>query len=173
VVVVPHVLFVFSSVLCALAFAVACIGSFLGASIAASLVMRLGLDRTIGLGTLALALGGLGMIASLAFSLPPVISLVFCMLLYEIGLMLAMPQAIAGGLTPFPERAGAASSFIGFVQQTSAAVLGAIVARTLGDNAWPVAISVAIMGCLALALWGASRHVRQSALVPAKPCAAL
>ena len=156
----------------AMAFAVACIGSFLGASIAASLVMRLGLDRTIGLGTLALALGGLGMIASLAFSLPPVVSLVLCMLLYEIGLMLAMPQAIAGGLTPFPERAGAASSFIGFVQQTSAAVLGAIVARTLGDNAWPVAISVAIMGCLALALWGASRHVRQSVLVRAKPCAA-
>jgi DHA1 family bicyclomycin/chloramphenicol resistance-like MFS transporter len=147
----------------AMAFAIACIGSFAGASVAASLVMRLGLDLTIGLGSLALAVAGLAMIASLSLDLPPVVSLVLCMMLYEVGLMLAMPQAIAGGLTPFPDRAGAASSMIGFAQQTSAAVLGAVVGRTLGHTAWPLAIGVAAMGCLALALWGASRRTRRQA----------
>jgi MFS transporter, DHA1 family, multidrug resistance protein len=151
-----------------MAFAVACIGSFAGASVAASLVMRIGLDLTIGLGTLALAISGLAMVASLSFGLPPVVSLILCMMLYESGLMLAMPQAIAGGLTPFPDRAGAASSLIGFVQQSSAAVLGAVVGHTIGQSAWPLAISVAAMGSLALALWGASRRVRrQAALVRA------
>jgi MFS transporter, DHA1 family, multidrug resistance protein len=150
----------------AMAFAVACIGSFVGAALAASLVMRIGLDLTIGLGTLALALGGLAMVASLSLGLPAVVSFVLSMMLYESGLMLAMPQAIAGGLTAYPDRAGAASSFIGFAQQSSAAALGAVVGHTLGSTAWPLAICVATPGCMALALWGVSRHVRrQGALV--------
>ena len=156
----------------AMAFAVACIGSFAGASFAAFLVMRIGLDLTIELGTLALAMGGLAMVASLSLDLHPVASLVLCMMLYESGLMLAMPQAIAGGLTPFPNRAGAASSLIGFAQQTSAAVLGAVVARSLGPTAWPLAIAVATMGCMAFALWGASRRTRRQAVMEHKPCAA-
>jgi len=150
----------------AMAFAVACIGSFVGAAVAASLVMRIGLDLTIGLGTCALALGGLAMVASLSLGLPAVVSFVLSMMLYESGLMLAMPQAIAGGLTAYPDRAGAASSFIGFAQQSSAAALGAVVGHTLGSTAWPLAVCVATPGCMALALWGVSRHVRrQGALV--------
>ena len=47
----------------AVAFAIACIGALIGAAIAAPLVMRIGLDRTIGLGTLALSVGGLAMVA--------------------------------------------------------------------------------------------------------------
>ena len=60
---------------------------------------------------------------------------------------LALPQAMAGALTPFPDRAGAASSLIGFVQQASAAALGAVVGHTLGQTAWPMAAAVAMMGC--------------------------
>ena len=142
------------------AFAAACVGSIIGAAIAASLVLHLGLDRTIGLGTLALALGGLLMVAGVALRLEPVPSLVLSMLIYHAGLMLAMPQAIAGALTPFPDCAGTASSLVGLVQQTSAALLGAIVGHTLGHTAWPLATPIAMMGCLSLALWAGSRYVR-------------
>src|SRR5262245_46068621 len=144
----------------AIAFAAACIGSIAGAGIAASLVMRLGLDRTIGLGTLALALGGLLMVASIALGVEPVAALVLSMVIYHAGLMLAMPQAIAGAMTPFPDCAGTASSLVGAAQLTSAALLGAIVGCSLGQTAWPLAISIAAMGCLSLSLWGASRYVR-------------
>ena len=149
----------------ALAFAAACLGSLAGAALAASLVMRIGLDLTIGLGTLALAVGGFAMVASLALGLAPVASLVLSMVIYHWGLMLAMPQAIAGGMTPFPDRAGAASSLIGVSQQTSAAVLGAIVGHALGQTAWPLAIAIAVMGFGGLALWATSRYARMQAVL--------
>ena len=146
-----------------IAFATACIGSIVGAAIAASLVMRVGLDRTIGVGALVLAVGGLAMVASLALEVAPVSSLVLSMMLYHAGLMLAMPQAIAGAIIPFPDRAGTTSSLVGLVQQTSAALLGAVVGVTLGQSAWPLAGAIAMMGCLSFALWAVSRHARAGA----------
>jgi MFS transporter, DHA1 family, multidrug resistance protein len=144
----------------AVAFAMACIGALIGAATAAPLVMRIGLDLTIGLGTLALAIGGIAMVAVIAFGSSSVPALVLSMLLYHAGPGLAMPQAIAGALTPFPDHAGAASSLVGFVQQTSAALLGAIVGHTLGQTAWPVVATVAGMRCVSLALWAVSRCAR-------------
>ena len=145
-----------------IAFAAACIGALTGAAIAASAVMRVGMDRTIGLGALALAAGGLVMIASLALGLPPIASFVLAMALYNAGIMLTMPQAIACAMMPFPDRAGAASSLIGFVQQISAALLGIWVGHMVGQSAWPLAGTLAITGCLALALWAGSRKLRSS-----------
>ncbi len=143
-----------------LAFAAACIGSLVSAAIAASLVLHLGLDRTIGLGSLALATGGLAMVASILLGLESVVSLVLSMMIYHAGLMLAMPQAIAGAMTPFPDRAGTASSLIGLVQQMSAAFLGAAVGYMVGQTAWPLAGAIAMTGCLSFALWAVSRCVR-------------
>jgi DHA1 family bicyclomycin/chloramphenicol resistance-like MFS transporter len=143
-----------------IAFAIASIGSVAGAAIAAVVVMRIGLDPTIGLGTSAMAAGGLAMLASLALELPPLVSLVVSMTVFHTGLMLAMPQAIAAAMTPFPDRAGAASSLVGVVQQLSAAALGTVVGYALGGSAWPMAAGVAAMGCLSLALWAVSRCAR-------------
>jgi DHA1 family bicyclomycin/chloramphenicol resistance-like MFS transporter len=142
------------------AFAAACIGSLAAAALAGTIVMRIGLDLTIGLGVLTSAAGGIAMLASLALGSAPVASLVLPMVLYHAGLMLAMPQAIAGAMTPFPDRAGTASSVIGLAQQTSAALLGAVVGHTLGPTAWPLAGAIALMGLISLALWACSRLVR-------------
>ncbi len=68
------------------------------------------------------------------------------MMVYLFGLGLAMPQALAGALQPFPERAGAASSLIGCVQQSVAAATGALVGQSLGATAWPLVIGVAVAG---------------------------
>jgi MFS transporter, DHA1 family, multidrug resistance protein len=144
----------------AVAFAIACIGAIVGAAIAAPLVMRIGLDLTIGLGTLALSVGGLAMVAVIALGSSSVPALVLSMVLYHAGLGLAMPQAIAGALTPFPDHAGAASSLVGFVQQTSAALLGAVVGHALGQTAWPLVAAIAAMGCGSLVLWAVSRCAR-------------
>ena len=46
------------------------------------------------------------------------LSIVLPVSIYLAGLGMVLPQSIAGALTPFPERAGAASSLFGFVQQT-------------------------------------------------------
>jgi len=146
-----------------IAFAAASIGSLTGGAIATSLVTRVGLDWTIGLGTLCLATGGLAMVAGQALGFAPIASLVVSMVVYQIGLMLALPQAIAGAMTPFPDRAGTASSLIGVVQQISAALLGTVVGHTVGQSAWPLAGAIATMGCLSFILWAGSRRLRAEA----------
>jgi DHA1 family bicyclomycin/chloramphenicol resistance-like MFS transporter len=76
---------------------------------------------------------------------------------------MVLPQSIAGAMTPFPERAGAASALLGFVQQSAAALCGVVVGALLGSSAWPLVGAVAVMGCATLGLWIATRAVRASA----------
>ena len=146
-----------------IAFAVGSLGYMAGAGLAARLVGRLGIDGTLGIGTLALAAGGLGMMVALALGLTSALSLVLPVAVYLAGLGMVLPQALAGALTPFPERAGAASSLFGFIQQSAAALCGAGVGWMLGQNAWPLAGAVAAMGCSALAIWLTTRALRARA----------
>jgi MFS transporter, DHA1 family, multidrug resistance protein len=144
----------------AVAFAIGSAGYLLGTVLAAGIVTHIGLNRTIGLGGLALAVGGLAMVAAVTLGLTSAASLVLPAAFYLAGLGLAMPQGFAGAMSPFPSRAGAASSLIGFTQQTSAAVLGAAVGHMLGQTAWPLVIAIAAMGCLTLVIWMLSRGIR-------------
>jgi MFS transporter, DHA1 family, multidrug resistance protein len=145
------------------AFAVGSVGYMIGTTAAARLVMRHGIDRTLGVGAAAMAAGGLGMVMAVALGLTAAAALVLPMALYMAGLGIVLPQAIAGAMTPFPERAGAASALLGFVQQSVAALAGVVVGALLGSSAWPLAGSVAVTGCTTLALWIATRAVRASA----------
>jgi DHA1 family bicyclomycin/chloramphenicol resistance-like MFS transporter len=138
-------------------YAVACVGSLVGGTIAATIVPRLGLTRTVGVGAIALAAGGVAMMVGVALGHAPVTSLVFTMFVYHVGLMLAMPSAIAGAMTPFPDCAGTASSLVGFVQQVLAAFVGAVVGHALGGSAWPLAIAIMSMGVLSIAFWAPLR----------------
>ena len=145
------------------AFAFGSVGYMTGSAIAARLVIRLGLDGILGLGGCACAAGGLAMVVAVAFGLISSMSLVLPMAVYLAGLGMVLPQGIAGAMTPFPERAGAASSLFGFLQQTAAAVCGAAVGWFLGQSAWPLALGVATMGFATLGLWLATRGLRARA----------
>ena len=144
-------------------FALGSFGYMVGATIAARLVLRLGLGGTIGLGSVALTVGGLAMVASVALHLTSAFSLVLPMAVYLAGLGMVLPQSIAGAMTPFPERAGAASALLGFIQQAVSAVCGAVVGEFLGYSAWPLAAAVAFMGCASLLLWIRTRDLRAHA----------
>jgi DHA1 family bicyclomycin/chloramphenicol resistance-like MFS transporter len=63
-------------------------------------------------------------------------------------------------MMPFPQRAGTASSLLGVSQMVCAAISGVIVGHLLGASAWPVAIPLALAGCVTLLLWAVSRGVR-------------
>ena len=84
------------------------------------------------------------------------------MALYLAGMGLVMPQAFAASLQPFPERAGAASALGGVVQQSAAAVVGAVVGHAIGTTAWPLVLPMAIAGWLTLAVWYFSRGLRRA-----------
>jgi DHA1 family bicyclomycin/chloramphenicol resistance-like MFS transporter len=146
-----------------LTYAVGSVGYMIGTNIAARIVMRLGLDRMIGLGTAIMAAGGLAMAAVTALGLANVAWLVLGMTTYLAGMGLAMPQTMAGALTPFPDRAGTASSLLGFSQQSFAAIAAAVIGTFLGRSAWPVAGTIAAMGCLAFSIWATTRTVRAEA----------
>jgi DHA1 family bicyclomycin/chloramphenicol resistance-like MFS transporter len=105
------------------------------------------------------------MAAGLALGVADAAWLVGAMTVYLAGMGFVLPQSMAGALTPFPDRAGTASSLMGFTQQTSAAVAAAAIGLYLGRSAWPVVGTVAAMGCLALAAWAATRRVRKAEAV--------
>jgi DHA1 family bicyclomycin/chloramphenicol resistance-like MFS transporter len=141
-------------------FAMGAGGYMLGTYIAARIVMRFGLDRMMGIGTAIMALGGLTMVVVVATGLANPVWFVGAMTIYLAGLGFALPASMAGALTPFPDRAGTASSLMGFLQQTGAAVAAGAIGLYLGQSAWPVAVSVAAMGCVALLIWALTRKVR-------------
>jgi DHA1 family bicyclomycin/chloramphenicol resistance-like MFS transporter len=141
-----------SPLLFGLVFAAATLGYGAGTLLAARLVMRIGIDRTIVCGGFALAGGGFAMVAAAAISATSPFALALPMALYLCGLGLAMPQAMAGALMPFPDRAGAASSLLGFLQQVVGSSAGILVGQMLGGSALPLALIIASMGALALVL---------------------
>jgi DHA1 family bicyclomycin/chloramphenicol resistance-like MFS transporter len=143
------------------AFAVGSVGYMTGSVVSARLTRRLGLDGIIGIGGVVIAAGGLGMTAAVALGFASAASLVLPMAVYLAGLGMVLPQSIAGAMTPFPERAGAASSLLGFVQQSVAALFGAMVGVLLGQNAWPLATGVAVAGCATLLIWIVTHAVRE------------
>jgi DHA1 family bicyclomycin/chloramphenicol resistance-like MFS transporter len=143
-------------------FAIATFGYFTGTTIAARIVTRVGLDGMIGIGSVLCAAGGLLACVSIALGLTSSLSLVIPVAIFLAGFGMVLPQSIAGAITPFPERAGAASSLLGFVQQIGAALCGALVASLLGENAWPLAGAIALMGCVTLLVWIATRDIRRT-----------
>ncbi len=143
-----------------LAFAVGSSGYMVGTMIAARFVMRWGSGKTMGFGAACMALGGLTMIVQLAFTLHGAVGVIAAVGLYLIGMGMTLAQAQAGALLPFPDRAGAASSLLGFTTQTVSAIVGAILGHTLGLTAWPLAIAMVSAGGLSLLLWTLSRNAR-------------
>ena len=144
-----------------LAFAVGSVGYMTGSMLSAQLTRWLGLDGIIGIGGVVIAAGGLGMTVAVALGFTSAASLVLPMAIYLAGMGMVLPQSLAGAMTPFPERAGAAPSLLGFIQQSVAAVFGAIVGVLLGQSAWPLAGGVAAAGCATLLIWITTRAVRE------------
>jgi DHA1 family bicyclomycin/chloramphenicol resistance-like MFS transporter len=141
-------------------FALGAAGFMAGAAGAARLVQRFGIDRMMGLGGSLLAVGGTGFALIVALQIPNGLWLIVMMAIYLAGLGLAMPQAMAGALTPFPERAGMAASLLGVVQQSAAAAAAATIGAYLGPSARPVAGAVLAAGWLTFLVWAFTRSIR-------------
>jgi DHA1 family bicyclomycin/chloramphenicol resistance-like MFS transporter len=135
-----------------LTFAASTLGYLGGTVIAAKLVTRFGINRTIVWGSALLATGGLAMLLATGAGLKSPLALALPITVFLVGLGLVFPQAIAGALTPFPDRAGAASSVLGFIQQIVAAAIGIVVGHSIHRSALPLAAIIAALGTLALVL---------------------
>ncbi|MEZ5878917.1 MAG: multidrug effflux MFS transporter [Tepidamorphaceae bacterium] len=146
-----------------LAFACAVAGFMLGTLAGRRLTGKLGIDAAIGTGTLVLAGGGL-LCLLLTETAAPGSGLWRVLLpaaVYFLGVGIVLPQSMAGAMTPFPDRAGAASSLLGFMQMSFAAIVGIVVAANLGGTARSLAVALAVMGCTALAAHLLTRGLRR------------
>jgi MFS transporter, DHA1 family, multidrug resistance protein len=119
---------------------------------AAPLVSRLGVDRVIRAGVVISAIGGVTQLLGALVLPSAALAIVAPMMLYMLGLGLTMPQAMAKALTPFPERAGAASSLAGFAQMSSGAFVGAVVGGAIEVTPLALPCALALAGLAALAL---------------------
>lgn len=151
----------YSALAFGISFALASGGYLVGTTCAARLVARLGSGRLMGMGCAAMASGALILVLALAVVPHRSEGLVAAVCIYLFGMGMSLPQSQAGALLPFPDRAGAASSLLGFITLTSSAAVGAVIGRTLGASAWPPAIALLIAGGLSFVLWWLSRDVRR------------
>jgi DHA1 family bicyclomycin/chloramphenicol resistance-like MFS transporter len=138
-----------------------CSMSYISATTLGSrLISRMGLEGLIGVGMKFMLAGGI--LQVLGYLLLPGIFLALTIpqMLYFFGMGFMLPQTMAAGLTPFPDRAGAASSLMGFVQMTSAAIVGVLMASALDNTAWPLVIVMALAGVGAFTVFHLTAAVR-------------
>jgi DHA1 family bicyclomycin/chloramphenicol resistance-like MFS transporter len=136
------------------------LGYITGTIIAQRLVGRRGMDGVIAIGVSCLAGGGLAMLVGVLTGFGGAAGVVVPMALYACGVGLTMPQAQASAMMPFPDRAGAASSFNGLCQMLLSACVGLLVGHLLKNAALPLPLVMSALGVAALVLFRATRGIR-------------
>ena len=69
---------------------------------------------------------------------------------FLIGSGLMLPNGLAGAMGPFPTMAGAASALLGFIQMTTAAVIGIAVGQLHDGTGRSMAFALAVCGLAAV-----------------------
>ena len=106
---------------------------FAAGMLATKLAPRYGLDRSIRGGLLATVAGGIAMLLVSLFS-PNFLSYLGATAVFLLGMGIVNPLGTAQALSPFGDRAGAASALVGFWQMMTAAI-GVWLAATISHEA--------------------------------------
>ncbi|GGE29913.1 Bcr/CflA family drug resistance efflux transporter [Agaricicola taiwanensis] len=149
----------------ALMFAMAVLGFVVGGFIGSKVVRKIGIDGAIRLGSWFLAAGGILMLLAVILGPGHPLEVTLPITIYLVGIGLVMPQALAGAMQPFPDRAGSASSLSGLLQMTTASIAGVGIGHVIGETVLPVALAIAGLGLLALVIERVSRRARADALI--------
>lgn len=135
-------------------FATIVVGYMVGAFFSGRFSLAIGLERMVQLGTAVQAAGGLLGVALYAAGIVTVTSIVAPVMLFMVGTGLALPNAQAGAIGPFPHMAGAASALLGFFQMGLAALIGIAVGHGSATSALAMMAAIALLGCAGvLACW--------------------
>lgn len=143
-----------------LSFATIVLGYILGNFISTRLTRRFGPDRMIAGGLAAVLAGGLPMAALALAGVQTALAVVLPMAVFMVGAGLILPNAMAGAVGPYPEKAGSASALLGFTQMGGAAVVGALVGHLHDGTARPMALAIALSGLAAVLAFRRLRAAR-------------
>jgi MFS transporter, DHA1 family, multidrug resistance protein len=125
---------------------------FAAGMLATKLAPRFGLDRSIQGGLLLAATGSIAILAVSMFN-PTFLPFLAGMLVFLLGMGIVNPLGSAQSLSPFGEKAGAASALLGFWQMMAAAI-GVWLAATISHAAmFALGIVLTVAALLALVLY--------------------
>jgi len=125
------------------------LGNFTGATLSSRIGPRLGIDRTIRSALGFLVAAGLVMAALSWAGVNHPLAVIVPMFVYMIAFMIAMPQATAGALTPFPRMAGSASALLSFCQFLVASSSALAVGLSFDGTSRPMTTLIALGAVLA------------------------
>ncbi|WP_193366643.1 multidrug effflux MFS transporter [Pelagibius marinus] len=135
-------------------FAAIVVGYMIGTFLSGRLTVKLGLERMVQLGTAVQVAGGLAGLALYFAGIVTVPGIVGPVMVFMAGTGLAMPNAQAGAIGPFPQMAGSASALLGFFQMGLAALVGIAVGHGSGESAFAMMAAIALVALGgALAYW--------------------
>jgi DHA1 family bicyclomycin/chloramphenicol resistance-like MFS transporter len=125
---------------------------FAAGMLATRLAPRFGLDRSIRGGLLAAATGSIAMLLVSLYS-PGFLPFLGAMSVFLLGMGIVNPLGTAQALSPFGERAGAASALVGFWQMMTAAI-GVWLAATISPDAlFALGVVLTVFSLLAVGLY--------------------
>jgi DHA1 family bicyclomycin/chloramphenicol resistance-like MFS transporter len=125
---------------------------FAAGMLATKLAPRFGLDRSIQFGLLAAASGSLAILLVSIFH-PTFLPFLAAMCVFLLGMGIVNPLGTAQALSPFGEKAGAASALVGFWQMMSAAIAVWLAATVSHEAMLALGIVLTTAALLALALY--------------------
>jgi MFS transporter, DHA1 family, multidrug resistance protein len=129
------------------------LGYIAGAYAGSRAGMRLGLARATGTGSMICALAGAGLLLAGWGGFGGLWTITLLMALSFFGAGLAIPQATAGGLGPFPDRAGSAAALLGFIQMMTGLLVNALSSLWFDGTPRPMVTLNALCAVLALAAY--------------------
>jgi DHA1 family bicyclomycin/chloramphenicol resistance-like MFS transporter len=139
-------------------------GMFFAGSLAVrALLSRVGAFRLVPIGLVFVGAGSLALAVALRLQEPTFVNVMGPVGLYAFGIAFVMPAMMTAAMAPFPHRAGAASSLMGFLQM-GFGLLGGSAAALIGEPVAALAAIIPLMGLLAILSWLAWRTLPEPAL---------
>jgi DHA1 family bicyclomycin/chloramphenicol resistance-like MFS transporter len=125
---------------------------FAAGMLATRLAPRFGLDRSIRGGLLAAAAGSVAILAVSIFH-PTFLPFLAAMSVFLLGMGIVNPLGTAQALSPFGEKAGAASALVGFWQMMSAAIAVWLTATVSHEAMFALGIVLTVASLVAVGLY--------------------
>ncbi|MEJ0011515.1 MAG: multidrug effflux MFS transporter [Bauldia sp.] len=132
------------------------LGTYLGRVVS----RRSTLHRAVGAGATFLAVGGALLPLGVGLGPGNIAEFIVPVAIFMTGIGIIIPQALAAALTPFPERAGAASSLIGFLHMGTAAIVLMLAGTVFGADPLANACLLGVSGIGAALIYVATRKAR-------------
>jgi DHA1 family bicyclomycin/chloramphenicol resistance-like MFS transporter len=140
-------------------FSLIMLGGSVGAYTNSRVVARLGISKLIGIGTVAMAVGGSAALAATLLG-AGVLGILVPAVLYMCGVGFTFANSMARTMSRFPGAMGAASAVFGVNQFLVGAVVAAGLSLLTNPSPLPLVITTAAAGCACAAVWwGWLRHL--------------